>query len=237
MSAGIEWAGVDVRLREPASDSAGALILNHGRGADENDLHGLIDELDPDRRLLGITTGAPWLGVPPGGRHWYVVERVGYPEPTTFARSYAALGQRLDALLAERGIDWSRVAIGGFSQGTVMSYALALGEGRPQPGGLLASSGFIPEVDGWSAALEPRSGLPVYVHHGANDPVIAVDFARAARRTLEGAGFAVRYRETPAGHWLPPEIVGEASSFVGEVTAAQAGTQPAGNAPAGTSPG
>lgn len=237
MSAGLEWAGVDLRLREPASEPAGALVLNHGRGADENDLHGLLDELDPERRLLGVTTGAPWLGVPPGGRHWYVVERVGYPHPETFGRSYAALAERLDSLLEERGIDWSRVAIGGFSQGTVMSYALALGAGRPRPGGLIAMSGFMPEVEGWSADLETRSGLPIYVHHGANDPVITVDFARAARRRLEQAGLSPDYRETPAGHWLPPEIVGEVKDFVTAAIGAQAGTHPAGNAPAGTSPG
>ncbi len=47
------------RVREPAGDAQGALVLNHGRGADENDLFGLLDELDPERRLVGVTTGAP----------------------------------------------------------------------------------------------------------------------------------------------------------------------------------
>ena len=64
----------------------GALILNHGRGADENDLYGLLDELDPERRLLGVTTGAPLTNVPPGGRHWYLVPRVGYPDPGNVRR-------------------------------------------------------------------------------------------------------------------------------------------------------
>ena len=49
----LDWLGVDLRLREPCGEPEGALILNHGRGADENDLHGLLDELDPERRLLG----------------------------------------------------------------------------------------------------------------------------------------------------------------------------------------
>jgi phospholipase/carboxylesterase len=215
MSPAIEWTGVDLRIREAdVSDPSGALILNHGRGADENDLYALLDELDPERRLLGITTGGPWYGIPPGGRHWYVVERVGYPHPDTFGRSYKALAERLDSILAERGIDWSRTIIGGFSQGTVMSYALALGSGRPVPAGLAAMSGFIPEVDGWLADLESRAQLPVYIHHGARDPVISVDFARAARATLAEAGIEATYRETSAGHWLPPEIVQELRGFV-----------------------
>jgi len=210
---GLDWLGVALRVREPAGEPAGALILNHGRGADENDLHGLLDELDPERRLLGVTTGAPWFGVPPGGRHWYVVERVGYPHEETFGRSYAALTEALDGLLAERGIDWARTVIGGFSQGTVMSYAVALGAGRPSPAGLLAMSGFVPEVAGWEADLESRRPA-VYIHHGANDPVITADFGRAAAERLKGAGLEPTYRETSAGHWLPPEILAELREHV-----------------------
>ncbi|MCB0865848.1 MAG: phospholipase [Solirubrobacterales bacterium] len=207
------WRGVDLRLREPAGEPEGALVLNHGRAADENDLHGVLDAIDPERRLLGVTTGAPFTGLPPGGRHWYVVERVGFPHAETFAASFVALQERLDALLAERGIDWSRTVVGGFSQGTVMSYALALGLGRPVPAGLIAMSGFIPEVEGWEPDLTSRSGLSVYIHHGAADPVIGVAFARDARARLESAGIDPAYRETAAGHWLPPEIVPELRDF------------------------
>ena len=215
MSPAIEWTGVDLRIREASvSDPSGALILNHGRGAGENDLFPLLDELDPERRLLGVTTGGPWYGIPPGGRHWYFVERVGFPHPETFGSSYEALTARLDALLVERGIDWSRTVLGGFSQGTVMSYALALGAGRPVPAGLAAMSGFIPEVEGWSAELASRADLPVFIHHGAGDPVISVDFARSARSTLADAGIEATYLETDAGHWLPPEILEDLRGFV-----------------------
>ena len=68
--------------------------------------------------------------------------------------------------------------------GAVMSYAVGLGEGRPVPAGLLAFSGFVPTVDGWFAELEGREGLGVAIHHGANDPIISVEFARRARELL-----------------------------------------------------
>lgn len=241
MSSGLDWLGVELRLREPAGQPDGALVLNHGRGADQNDLFGLLDQLDPERRLLGVTTGAPWFGIPPGGRHWYLVERVGYPHAETFARSYDALAAGLDGLLAERGLDWSAAVIGGFSQGTVMSYALALGEARPAPAGILAMSGFIPQVDGWSADLAGRRPR-VFIHHGAEDAVISADFARSARDSLRAAGIEPDYRESTAGHWLPPEVVAEARGFVAATLPPVAGdqregTQSAGNAPAGTSPG
>jgi len=206
------------RIREPAGEPEGALILNHGRGADENDLFGLLDALDPERRLLGVTTGAPLTGIPPGGRHWYLVPRVGYPDPATFAGSYTALTGFADGLLAERGIDWNRTVIGGFSMGAVMSYAVGLGTGRPSPRAILAFSGFIPTVDGWSPDLDERAGLPVLIHHGANDPIISVEFGRTAQRHLAEAGLDVEYIETDAGHWLPPELIPRAAELVKPVT-------------------
>lgn len=203
----VELGEVSLRLREPDGSPRGALILNHGRGTDENDLFGLLDELDPDRSLLGVATGAPIIGLPPGGRHWYVVERVGFPHPETFARSYEALSLRLDELLAEREIDWPRVVLGGFSQGAVISYAVALGSGRPSPAALLCASGFVPTVAGWRPELGDRDRLRALIHHGARDPVIGVEFGRAARDLLSGGGLEVAYLESSAGHWLPPEIL------------------------------
>lgn len=202
-------------LREPAGEAEGALILNHGRAADEHDLFGLLDELDPQQRLLGVTTGAPLTDVPPGGRHWYLVPRVGYPDPATFHASYAALTGFLDGLLADRGIGWEQTVIGGFSMGAVMSYATALGPGRPSPKALLAFSGFIPTVEDWEPQLAEREGLSVLIHHGRNDPVISVEFARRAEQALAAAGLAVEYMESDAGHSLPPEAVARARELIG----------------------
>jgi phospholipase/carboxylesterase len=79
------------RERPAAQDPAGLLILHHGRGADEHDLLGLADVLDPDRRLHAVTPRAP-LTVPGWpGYHWYTVPRVGYPDRDTFHRAYDAL--------------------------------------------------------------------------------------------------------------------------------------------------
>lgn len=208
-------AGLVHLLRAPAGEPAGALVLNHGRGADEHDLWPLLDELDPGRRLLGVTTGAPLTGIAPGGRHWYVVERVGFPDHDTFHASYARLTSFLDDLLAEHGIGWERTVVGGFSMGAVVSYATALGPGRPLPAGLVALSGFVPRVAGWEPELAGREGLRVLIHHGARDPVIPVELGRRARDLLEAGGLHPEYLETDAGHWLPPEAVAAARELVG----------------------
>ena len=205
-------------IREPAGEPEGALVLSHGRGTSERDLFPLIDELDPERRLVGIAPGAPIEGIPPGGKHWYVVRRVGYPDRETFAHSYRALTEFLDAKLDEVGVGWDRTVLGGFSMGTVMSYAVGLGAGRPRPAGILALSGFVPSVEGWEPELDERQGLPVLIHHGRADPIIEVGFGRAARDLLEGAGLDVAYLETDAGHWVPPEVIPPAREFISSAT-------------------
>lgn len=201
-----------VRVREGSGDHT--LVLLHGRGADENDLFGLFDVLDPERRLRGVTVGGP-LFLPPGGRHWYVVPRVGFPDHDTFTETFALLERTLDEQV---GVDWATTVVGGFSQGTVMSYALGLGAGRPAPAGILALSGFIPTVDGWTPDVAGRAGLPVFVGHGSQDPVISVDFARQARVLLEAGGAVVEYHESPMAHTIDPRILPEIQRWLAGVT-------------------
>jgi phospholipase/carboxylesterase len=201
------------RLRPPAGDPEGALVLFHGRGADEHDLYPLLDILDPERRLLGATLRGP-LTLPPGGAHWYIVRRVGFPDHDTFHATYRAVAPWLDALLAEHGVPSDRAVLGGFSQGAVMSYALGLGEGRPRPAGILALSGFIPTVDDFVPDLEAAAGLPVAIGHGEYDPVIPVEFGRDARDRLSAAGAEVTYRESPMPHAIDPAFLRELPAWL-----------------------
>jgi phospholipase/carboxylesterase len=195
-------------VREPAGDPAGLLVLMHGRGVDERDLFPLLDELDPDRRLLGVAPRGP-LSLPPSGAHWYAVREVGFPDPATFHPTFSALTGWIDALLDEHGLGHDRLVVGGFSQGSVMAYAAALARGRPSPAAIVAFSGFIPTVEGLDLDLESRAGLPVAIGHGTYDPIIEVSFGRDARDRLTAAGADVTYRESPMPHTIDPEFIEE----------------------------
>jgi phospholipase/carboxylesterase len=190
-----------VAERPAAGDAEGALVLFHGRGADEHDLLPLLDAIDPGRRLDGFCPRGP-LALPPGGAHWYVVARVGYPDPPSFAEGFAAVAGFVDSLPHER------IVLGGFSQGAVMSLAVGLGRGRPRPAAIVAFSGFIPEVEGWELATE-EPFPPIALAHGTYDPVISVEFGRRARERLEAAGADVLYRESPIQHSIDPQVVAE----------------------------
>jgi phospholipase/carboxylesterase len=198
-------------MKRPAAAKAeGALVLFHGRGTSEDDLVPLLDMLDPERRLVGITPRGP-LSLPPGGAHWYAVARIGFPDHDTFHATYATTTAWLDALLEGEGVPIEHTVIGGFSQGAVMSYALGLAAGRPSPAGILALSGFMPAVDGFELDLASRSGLPVAVGHGEYDPIIGIEWGRDARERLTEAGVDLTYREYPLPHAVDPGYLEELS--------------------------
>jgi phospholipase/carboxylesterase len=190
--------------RTARADPQGLLILHHGRGSDEQDLIGLAPVLDPEQRLHVVAPRAPLRLPGSPGYHWYLVPRVGYPDPDSFHAAYRELAGFHDQLWERTGIGPERTVLGGFSMGTVMSYALGLGGDRPAPAGILAVSGFIPTVEGWQPALDDRIDTPVLIAHGRNDAVIPVTFARRAREELEAAGLAVDYRESDAAHNVDP---------------------------------
>ena len=196
---GTDVAPLVARRRDAAGEPEGALVLLHGRGADENDLYPLLDLLDPERRLLGITPGGPHH-LPPGGRHWYALGGIPTPDPVTFYETAPRLAAFLDTL----PVPLDRVVLGGFSQGTVMSWAMTLGPDRPRPAAVVAMSGFLPRVNGWPLQPERLAGVPVAIAHGSLDPVIPAQFAAEAAATLEAAGADVVRLQTPVPHMVDP---------------------------------
>jgi phospholipase/carboxylesterase len=200
-------------LERPAEGAPqGSLVLLHGRGADEHDLHPLLGAFDPERRLNGFTPRGP-LSLPPGGAHWYRLAGIPTPDPDTFWPSFELLAAWLDGLAGP-------LVLGGFSQGAVMTWALGLGRGAAKrPAAIVALSGFMPRVDGLELDLAGLEGYPVAIAHGSLDPVIPVDFSREARAALEGAGADVLYREAPLPHTIDPRIVPELRDVVARALA------------------
>lgn len=203
--------------RPARAEPHGLLVLHHGRGSDEQDLIGLADVLDPGQRLQVVAPRAPLQLPGTPGYHWYLVPRVGYPDPDSFHTAYRQLADFHDAVFERTGIGPDHTVLGGFSMGTVMSYALGLGGDRPAPAGILALSGFIPTVDGWQPALADRIDTSVLISHGRLDPVIPVTFARRAHDLLEQAGLQVDYHESDAAHNVDPDDIPRITAWLDQV--------------------
>ena len=113
--------------RPAAGEPEGLLVLHHGRGTDERDLLGLADPPRPGAAAAGGLRRGRRCTLPGSpGYHWYLVPRVGYPDPETFYAARAALAELHDRLWEETGVGPERTVLGGFSMGAVMSYAMAL---------------------------------------------------------------------------------------------------------------
>ena len=156
---------------------------------------------------------APWR-CRPGARTGTGSAGIPTPDPSTFFPSFEAAGALLDGL----PVPIERVVIGGFSQGAVMSWALGLGAGRPRPAAIIALSGFMPEVEGFELDLAGLDGYPVAVAHGSLDPVIPVEFGRAAAERVRAAGADLLWRETPVPHTIDPRVLPELQAFVASAT-------------------
>jgi phospholipase/carboxylesterase len=199
--------------RIDADGSYPALIMLHGRGADEHDLFGLAPYLDP--RLLIASVRAPFPFQYGGGYAWYDVIEVGLPHPRMFAESHERLKKYLDEVVASYPIDARRVFLLGFSMGAVMSHTLAL----TQPdkfAGVVAHSGYVPPAKelGLEFRLDNLDGCAWFVAHGLYDPIIPVSFGHEARDLLTGASADLTYKEYPIAHQVSQHSLDDLSAWL-----------------------
>jgi len=183
--------------RHPSSERHPAVIMLHGRGADEEDLLGIAPALDPGLMVLSVR--APYPFAYGGGYTWYDVGEVGTPEPTMFASSYGSLVAFVDEVCAGYPIDTGRLFLYGFSMGSVMSFALGLT--LPERfRGIVANSGYVPERTHLELRWDALAATSFFIAHGTQDPVIPVALARRARELFAASNAPISYTEYPMGH-------------------------------------
>ncbi len=197
--------------RRRSGTPAPLLILLHGRGANEDDLLGLSEYLD--ERLFIVTPRAPFPFQFGGGYTWYDLEEVGKPEPAMFKTSYDKVRQFVEDVGKGYPVDRSRIFLGGFSMGTIMSYAIALTD-PASVHGVIANSGYVPEETDLRFAWDQIRGKPFFVTHGIYDPVIPVSFGRRAKELLELANATLTYREYDMGHQIGEETLNDMMKWI-----------------------
>ena len=200
-------APYDEREKKPLP----ALILLHGRGANEDDLLGLVPFLAPQFFIVAARAPIPY---PYGGATWYETLASGTPQPEQFTESYEKLVEFVRDVKEHYPVDPERLFFLGFSMGAVMSYAYAFTRPR-EVGGVVAHSGYIPENTQLVFDWPGMKGKDFFVAHGTLDPVIGIQFGRRAKELLEKNEANVVYREYPIPHSMSEESVSDFSSWLG----------------------
>ncbi|GAA4282378.1 alpha/beta hydrolase [Gaetbulibacter aestuarii] len=195
-------------ITRPSSlkENAPLLIMFHGYGSDENDLFSFASEL-PDSLFI-ISVRAPYQ-MQPFGNAWYAInfdaEKGKWSDNDQAKDSRDLISTFIDEAIDAYPVDKSNVTLLGFSQGTILSYAVALTYPEKVKN-VIALSGYI-NRDILDGNLEGRnySHLDFFCSHGSVDQVIPVDWARRTPAFLNELNIKHVYKEYPVGHGVAPQ--------------------------------
>lgn len=200
------------------------VILSHGFGAPGNDLVPLAEEILHLDSALADETQFLFPAAPmslasrgiAGGLAWWLIDlearlvaveqgqldifRNDYPEG--MAEASDALLTTVEAALDQSGLDASKLILGGFSQGSMVSTDVAL-RMKDRPAGLAVLSGTLLCEDRWKDLAAKRGPLQVLQSHGHYDPILPYIGAEWLKELFENAGFAVDFRPFPGVHQIP----------------------------------
>jgi phospholipase/carboxylesterase len=182
------------------------LLLLHGYGSNEEDLFSFAAQL-PDKYLI-ISARAPYA-LPPYGNAWYAInfdaDMNKFSDEVQAVESRDLIAKFIDEIIEHYSVDKDKVTLIGFSQGAILSYAVALT--YPEKiDRVLALSGYLNlEIIDKDFSKKDLSKLRFFVSHGIVDQIIPVEWARKAPEFLKGLGLDVEYHEYPVGHGVAPQ--------------------------------
>ncbi len=186
--------------------TAPLLIMLHGYGSDENDLFSFASELP--KELFIISLKAPY-SLEPFGNAWYAINfdagQNKWSDNEQAKQSRDLIAQFIDEAIENYPVNENNVSLLGFSQGTILCYAVALTYPE-KVNNVIALSGYVnkdllPE----SSDIYNYKHLNFYCSHGSEDQVIPVDWARQTEPFLNSLKINHQYSEFPVGHGVAPQ--------------------------------
>ncbi|PHR68830.1 MAG: phospholipase [Lutibacter sp.] len=182
------------------------LVLLHGYGSNEQDLFSFASEL-PDELLI-ISARAP-LTLGAGSFSWYTIHfdttngKFSDIDEAKEARDKIALF--IDEVIETYEVNAENVFLLGFSQGTILSYSVALNHPKKIQH-VIALSGYInQELISENLNSDDYKNLDFFISHGSQDQVIPVDWAQNAAPFLDKLGIKNSYQEYMVGHGVAPQ--------------------------------
>lgn len=199
---------LEFKIREPKVklDKNPLLLLLHGYGSNEADLFSFAEEL-PDNYYI-ISARAPY-DMQYGSYAWYAInfdaDQNKFSDNEQAKKSRDLIVKFIDELTQTYPIDADNVSLIGFSQGSILSYAVALSYPEKVQK-VVAMSGYLNlDIVAEDYLKNTFSNLKIFASHGTVDQVIPVEWARKTPAILENLGIAVSYKEYPVGHGVAPQ--------------------------------
>lgn len=206
-----------IHITRPSSldKDAPLLIMLHGYGSDENDLFSFANELPEELFIISVRAPYPIF---PFGYAWYAInfeaEQGKWSDNHQARQSRDIIAKFIDEAILAYPVNKENVSLMGFSQGTVVSYAVALTYPKKLKN-IIALSGYI-NKDLLPIKLEDNeySHLDFYCSHGSVDQVIPVAWARQNSPFLKAHNIKHVYTEFPVGHGVSPQNFSELKHWI-----------------------
>ncbi|GGD27507.1 alpha/beta hydrolase [Flavobacterium orientale] len=182
------------------------LLLLHGYGSNKEDLFSFASEL-PDNYYV-IAAQAPH-DMQYGSYAWYAInfdaDENKFSDLNQARQSRDLIVDFIDEMKNKYPIDATEISLVGFSQGAILSYAIALSYPEKIKR-VIALSGYL-NVDMAVEGFEKKdfSKLAIFASHGTVDQVIPVEWARKTPEALKPFGMEVTFKEYPIGHGVSPQ--------------------------------
>ncbi|MES2805254.1 MAG: alpha/beta fold hydrolase [Bacteroidota bacterium] len=199
---------LEYKIREPKIklDKNPLILLLHGYGSNEEDLFSFATEL-PDEYYI-ISARAPY-DLQYGSYAWYAInfdaDQNKFSDHEQAKVSRDIIAGFIDELVANYPIDAAQIALVGFSQGSILSYAVALSYPEKVQK-VVAMSGYLNlEIVAEDYLKNNFTNLKIFASHGTVDQVIPVEWARKTPAILENLGINITYKEYPVGHGVAPQ--------------------------------
>lgn len=199
---------LEYKIREPKVilDKNPLLLLLHGYGSNEADLFSFADEL-PDEYYI-ISARAPY-NMQHGSYAWYDInfdaDQNKFSDHDQAKVSRDLIAGFIDELIQTYPIDPKKVTLIGFSQGSILSYAVALSYPEKVQK-VVAMSGYLNlEIVSDDYLKNTFNNLKIFASHGTSDQVIPVAWAKKTPVILENLGIDITYKEYPIGHGVAPQ--------------------------------
>jgi phospholipase/carboxylesterase len=192
------------------------LLLLHGYGANEDDLFSLAPYLD--ERFMIVSARAPNM-LQPMSYAWF---NLGFTpqgiivNPEEVESSRRTIHKFLGEIVKAYECDPNAVYLMGFSQGAMMSLAVALTYPGSAAGVVAMSGRVLPQLLQLVADKEALTGLPIFVAHGSRDMLIPINSGREARAKLSELPVELTYREYDMGHEISYDSLKDIAEWLKE---------------------